>query len=359
MDKLLKVDNQIVGKLKDTEQLLKAITENMREILCIYTISDMQILYVSESFERIWGLKTEVVYENPEMVIETVHQKDKELFMNKMHHPGGTFDYRIVRPDKTIRWIRSSQTVISNEKNEPVRVIIVSDDITDLKEKEQMIFNADTLGAIGQLAAGIAHEIRNPMTAIKGFVQLWKQESINAYSDIILSELERVEFIMSEFLMLAKPQQSHKIEQINMRTLIEEVATFMRPEALLKNIEIKTQIDEQLPRLNVEQKQMKQVIINLMKNGIEAMLDGGILTVSVSVHSNKMFIEVIDQGIGIPEEAIPRLGEPFFSNKDKGTGLGLMVSKKMIHQHNGDLVFTSEEGKGTKARIILPVNSEK
>ncbi|OLN21582.1 hypothetical protein BTO30_13945 [Domibacillus antri] len=348
---------ETMAKLMDTEQRLQEITENIREIFCIYTVPDRQILYVSEAFERIWGSKRDAIYENPALIVKMVHPIDEHLFLKETNGRSGTFEYRIVRPDCSIRWIRSNKTVIYNENNEPVRVLSVSEDITELKEKEQLIQNADTLGAIGQLAAGIAHEIRNPMTAIKGFVQLWQQESVNPFSEIILSELARVEFIMNEFLMLAKPHHSHKMERIELKALIDEVVTFMSAEALLKNIDIKVDLQEQLPFLNLETKQIKQVLINLIKNGMEAMDEGGFIKVSAAKYPGAVSIDIIDQGIGISPEAIPHLGEPFFSNKENGTGLGLMVSMKIIDHHNGDLSFTSEEGQGTKATITLPVNS--
>lgn len=345
-------------RLQEMEQWMTDMSENIREMFCIHTVGDVKIVYISKSVEEIWGIKREAIYKNPVSLIEHVCLEDQDMFIKQIHQPEGTFDYRIIRADGLIRWIRSRQNVVYNDQHEPVRVISVSEDITELKEKEEHIHNADTLRAIGQLAAGIAHEIRNPMTAIKGFVQLWQQETFNPYSEIILSELAQIEFIMNEFLMLAKPQPTQKTATVNLHDLIDEVVTFMRAEASLKNIEIKVDIEDSLPLIEAESKQIKQVMINLIKNGIEAMFDGGRVIVSAAYAKESVFIHIIDQGVGIPKEAIPRLGEPFFSNKEKGTGLGLMVSMKMIAHHNGNLSFTSEEGKGTKATITLPVNKE-
>ncbi|OAH57874.1 MULTISPECIES: PAS domain-containing sensor histidine kinase [Bacillaceae] len=350
--------HKMCTRLQEIEQRMIEMSENIREMFCIYTVGDIEILYISEAFEEIWGIKRETIYKNPLSLIETVCLEDRDMFIRQLHHPEGTFDYQIIRADGCIRWIRSRQNVVYNNQDEPVRVISVSEDITELKEKEELIHNADTLGAIGQLAAGIAHEIRNPMTAIKGFVQLWQQETFNPYSEIILSELARVEFIMNEFLMLAKPQKTKKMNAVNLHALIDEVVTFMRAEASLKDIEIKMDIEGSLPLIEAEPKQIKQVMINLIKNGMEAMFDGGCVVVSATCVQESVLIHIIDQGVGIPKEAIPRLGEAFYSNKEKGTGLGLMVSMKMIAHHNGNLSFTSEEGKGTKATITLPVNKE-
>ncbi|WP_338754281.1 PAS domain S-box protein [Bacillus sp. FJAT-52991] len=348
-------------KLKESEKQIREITENINEVFCVHNVEGFELLYVSKAFEKIWKRSLSDLYQNHFQYIETIHPEDREYVIHQITHfkeAPDEFEFRMIRPSGEVRWIRSRQTVISNQANQPKRIISVLEDITELKEKDILIRKGDKLGAVGQLAAGIAHEIRNPLTTIKGFVQLWGKESPTKYSDIILSELQRIEFIMNEFLMLAKPHQELKMEKLHLNKILNEVMIFMQPEALLHNANIVNTLAANLPTIFGEMKQIKQVIINLIKNALEAMPNGGIITMLTKYDNNRVIIELIDEGIGIQKDRIARLGEPFYSNKEKGTGLGLMVSFKIIQNHKGTISFESEEGKGTKVIISLPVYKE-
>ncbi|MED0665771.1 ATP-binding protein [Bacillus badius] len=194
-----------------------------------------------------------------------------------------------------------------------------------------------------------------PSVPLKGFTQLWGQETHHKYSQIILAELDRIESIMQEFLMLAKPNQEMFFVEKKMNDILRDTIAFMEPEAMLYGVELILELAEELPLARVEEKQIKQVMLNLIKNAIEAMPDGGQVTIRTKkAGDDSIGIEVVDNGVGISQERIPHLGEPFYSNKEKGTGLGLMVSFKIIEHHKGKIFFESEEGKGTKVEIRLP-----
>ncbi|OZI10523.1 hypothetical protein CEW92_16395 [Bacillaceae bacterium SAS-127] len=348
-------------KLRESEKQVREITENINEVFCVHNVEGFELLYVSAAFEKVWQRSISDLYQNHFQYIETIHEEDREYLMHQFTHfkeGPDEFEFRIIRPSGEIRWIRSRQTVIYNKAKQPKRIISVMEDITELKEKDILIRKGDKLGAVGQLAAGIAHEIRNPLTTIKGFVQLWGKESQTKYSDIILSELQRIEFIMNEFLMLAKPHQELQMEKLNLNKILNEVIIFMQPEALLHNANIVSTLDHYLPETFGEMKQIKQVVINLIKNALEAMPKGGVITITTKHDNNRVILELIDEGVGIQKDRIARLGEPFYSNKEKGTGLGLMVSFKIIQNHKGTISFESEEGKGTKVMISLPVYEE-
>jgi len=205
------------------------------------------------------------------------------------------------------------------------------------------------------MAAGVAHEIRNPLTSLKGFVQLLqthggKQE----YFSIMLSELNRIEFIISEFLVLAKPQAVvHRLCEI--KPLLDHIITLAKTHAIMKNVQIITQYEPNLPCINAEENQIKQVFLNLLKNAIEAMPNGGEVRVSVRREEQTIVISFQDQGCGIPEDRIAKLGEPFYTTKETGTGLGLMVSFKIISHHGGNINVDSKVGVGTTFEVRLPV----
>ncbi|MBU7316323.1 PAS domain-containing sensor histidine kinase [Paenibacillus oleatilyticus] len=233
-------------------------------------------------------------------------------------------------------------------------------DITDAEKARELLEHSEKLSLVGQLAAGIAHEIRNPLTAIKGFIQLLKSNASDKpyYYDIISSEINRIEEIIGEMLVLSKPKEA-QIRPQDIRPLIGHVATLIDAQAIMNNIVIVTEYEEDLPLLECDENQLKQVFINLLKNAVEAMPNGGKLTLQVAAEAGgrQIAVRVIDQGCGIPAEKLASIGQPFYTTKEQGTGLGMMVSMKIIENHDGTMSIASEEGQGTKIEIRLPVKA--
>lgn len=233
-------------------------------------------------------------------------------------------------------------------------VQIILRDLSEHKHAEELMIRSEKLSVAGQLAAGIAHEIRNPLTAIKGFLQLMhgEIEKDNQYFEIIFSELNRIEMILSELLMLAKPQET-VFEKANVKTILLEVVTLLETEAILRNIVIEKKFSDENQEVVCDKNQLKQVFINLIKNAIEAMPNGGTVTISTKSENFSIVIEIKDEGEGIPKELLERLGEPFLTTKEKGTGLGLMITYKIVENHKGTIDVSSSE-KGTVFTIKLP-----
>lgn len=230
----------------------------------------------------------------------------------------------------------------------------IAKDITDSKLAEEMLRRSDKLSLVGQLAAGVAHEIRNPLTTLKGFVQLVRPNIDKRYADIMLSELERINLIVSEFLILSKPQ-AIKFAYRDIKEILESTISLLEPQAIIKNIQFRLLLSEQIPLIKCEENQLKQVFINILKNAIEAMPDGGMIKVDMKVKNEMVIIRIIDEGIGIDVNQLPKIGEPFFSTKANGTGLGLMVSFRIIEQHDGQIQISSKLNKGTTIEIKLPI----
>ncbi|PQB11555.1 PAS domain-containing sensor histidine kinase, partial [Bacillus velezensis] len=204
--------------------------------------------------------------------------------------------------------------------------------------------------------AGIAHEIRNPLTAIKGFLQLMKptMEENEHYFEIVFSELSRIELILSELLMLAKPQQNAVKERVNLKKIISEVTALLETQANLKGIFIKTDYEHDSMYINGDQNQLKQVFINLIKNAVESMPDGGTVHIIMTEDEYSVNVTVKDEGDGIPENVLKRIGEPFLTTKEKGTGLGLMVTFNLIKNHQGAIQVDSKPDRGTAFHITFP-----
>jgi PAS domain S-box-containing protein len=263
-------------------------------------------------------------------------------------------EYKIKRFDGTTRFFEVSSLYVEFEGKEAI--LSIGTDISDKKEEqEKLLRKSEKLALLGQMAAGIAHEIRNPLTSIKGFVQLFKSNSQkDEYFDIVLSELDRINGIVGEFLVLAKPT-ADIFEKQDLTKLINEVILLSNTQSILNNVEIKVENNLHAPMIHCEKNQLKQVFLNIIKNAIEAMPDGGQLTIKVMKKTgNTISVQFIDQGVGISEDRIPSLGEPFYTTKEKGTGLGLMICYKIIENHNGRLTIESQVGEGTKMEIELP-----
>ncbi|MNC38218.1 Sporulation kinase E [compost metagenome] len=175
--------------------------------------------------------------------------------------------------------------------------------------------------------------------------------------DLMLSELERINMIVSEFLILAKPQAVH-FQLRDVRLILGDVISLLDSQAHLFGIEFEARFSEQPATVHCEENQLKQVFINIVKNAIEAMPDGGTITLEQRMIEGTVVIVISDEGEGVPEDMLPKLGEPFFTNKETGTGLGLMVSQRIIQSHKGSLEIHSEYGSGAEVTIKLPEAGE-
>ena len=236
------------------------------------------------------------------------------------------------------------------------KIMIIVRDITERKKTEELLNKSDTLAAIGQLAAGVAHEVRNPLTVIKGFIQLFQinKEDQEKYFNLMLSEIERIEAILQEFLSIAKTDEINT-EKKNIYQIFKNVVSLMNTKAIMTNIQVELFTDTKDIIIECSENQLKQVFINILQNSIEAMPDGGRISIHIKeIGKDGIIISVIDKGIGIPEERIKRLEETFYSKKKKGTGIGLMLSYKIIESHQGNISIMSEVGVGTTVTIYLP-----
>ncbi|OLP63167.1 Sporulation kinase A [Bacillus pumilus] len=235
-------------------------------------------------------------------------------------------------------------------------VQIILRDISERKQTEELMLRSEKLSIAGQLAAGIAHEIRNPLTAIKGFLQLIKPKTKDRdqYFDIVFSELSRIEIILSELLMLAKPQQTASMQMLDLKKIIGEVTALLETQANLNGILMNTNDIEEDLLINGDQNQLKQVFINLIKNAVESMPDGGKVDITAKAEKGGIRVTIKDEGVGIPESVMKRIGEPFLTTKEKGTGLGLMVTFNILENHNGTISVDSQPEKGTAFHIMFP-----
>ncbi|WP_273852362.1 ATP-binding protein [Guptibacillus spartinae] len=213
----------------------------------------------------------------------------------------------------------------------------------------------EKLAVIGRIATGITHEIKNPLTSLKGFVQLQDLEKTYnpKYSRIMLQELERLTIIVNDLIVIGKPQ-SIQLKPVVLKDCLEYVVNLLEQEAERKQVTIYTSYPDERLKIMGEDVRLKQVFLNIVKNAIEAMPHGGEIRVRLVKEKEWTIIQIMDRGVGIPKEAIPQLNQAFYSTKENGTGLGLMVSYKIVEDYDGKIDVQSEVNQGTTFSISFP-----
>ena len=248
-------------------------------------------------------------------------------------------------------------SVYDCKKNLIVTTIL---DETEKIELQQKVEHQQALNVVGQMAASIAHEIRNPLTSLKGFTDLLKvdaTEDAQMYLSVIDSELQRMDQILSELLMISKPAHI-KSELLEFGKVVQHVIDLMMPDALMKNVMIQYISSPMTVLIEGNENRLKQVVLNLIKNAIESMYNGGTVKVEMCVNSSSILeLSITDEGSGMTSETIENLFEPFYTTKTTGTGLGLPFVKKVIEEHDGEIVIESELKKGTRFSLHLPIYS--
>ena len=222
-------------------------------------------------------------------------------------------------------------------------------------ESQESISINDKIELAGKLAAGVAHEIRNPLTSIKGFVQLLsKEESKPEYFSLIYSEIDRVEEIINKLMKLGEPH-SMQFQLNDVGNILGESILSMKNFALLKNINIVTSIESDIMSILCDKEQLQLVFDKIIKNAIEATPSNKNLYITCKKRDTQVHIMVKDYGVGIPKARLARIFEPFYCIKENGTGFGLMFSHKIVKEHHGNILIESELGQGTTVDIYLPL----
>jgi two-component system sensor histidine kinase PilS (NtrC family) len=239
--------------------------------------------------------------------------------------------------------------------------VVIFQDLTEYRDMETRLRASETLSAIGRMAANIAHEVRNPLASMSGSIQVLKgdldlKEDDLRLMDIILKETERLNDLVGNFLNYARPPDP-KFEDVYLKDVIMETVRLLNPFLSEKNVRLKTVLPEERVILSVDTSHMHQIIMNLVRNSVEALGEGGTVTVSLERESRDdgdfSLLSVSDNGAGIPEEILPEIFEPFKTTREQGTGLGLAIVYQLVQIHKGTVRVQSEVGKGTTVTIRL------
>ncbi|MEH7307687.1 PAS domain S-box protein, partial [Neobacillus drentensis] len=349
------------GHLKDT------IKENIdikfaldQSSIVAFTDAKGIITSVNEKFCEISKYKREEILGKDHNILNSgFHSKEffKDLWKTIGSGRVWKGEIRNKAKDGTYYWVDTTIVPFLNDHGKPYQYLAIRNDITERKRTEEVLHRQDKLAAVGQLAAGVAHEIRNPLTSMKGYAEFLQLDEKDPerleFLGIILDEIERVNTIVEDFMVLAKPK-AVELEEKNVVPVIKNVVSLLEFEARKKNVRLTFDCNQELIQIECDENRLKQVFLNFIKNGIEAMPNGGELHVKTIIHDNNVQISIQDTGVGISKEKLKKLGEPFYTTKKNGNGLGLMVSFKIIESHNGKVFVESEPNKGTTFNILLP-----
>lgn len=233
-----------------------------------------------------------------------------------------------------------------------------SERITKMKEYYEQVKHAERLKTTGELAAAVAHEIRNPLTVVKGYLQLYEQDAtldhpMKQSLPLLIEELESAEQVISQLLSLSRPTDL-KTESVDIRTAIHSVTELLQSYGLFNSNKIEVLIESD-SLIEINKIELHQLLVNIIKNAIEASNAGGEITVTAKeIEGNHVEIKVIDTGIGMSKEELALLGKPFYSLKSKGTGLGVMICTNIVEKYNGSINYKSAKGNGTTVAICFP-----
>ncbi|WP_347550609.1 ATP-binding protein [Pseudalkalibacillus hwajinpoensis] len=341
---------KMILELKESEEQFRNLFERALDGMAILSESG-HVVNVNCAFCRMFD-------QNYQSIVQTHYsevESDCEIIWDNPAKNGRSGEGKRFNP-KTKQTETFSFTLSYNIY--PGHHLVIVRDMTDIKEAEENLHKTETSNVLGELAAGVAHEIRNPLSTIKGFLQLLDgNKSVNdELLKVVLDEMGQVEEIVNEFLLLSK-REFTSYESIYLNELLKQVVERFSPLAAETGINI----IEVYGRTGIEcvgiRSHIKQVLSNIIENGIKAMPGGGKLRITLSKeHEKSILIVVEDEGNGIPDHLIHRLGEPYYQTSEQGTGLGLMVSYKVVKEHGGQINVSSVRGSGTTFKITLPVD---
>ncbi|MGN7477131.1 two-component system sensor histidine kinase NtrB [Solibacillus silvestris] len=361
-----KVEKKAIDReynLNSKHAYLNLFFEQAKDAIAVFDLEE-RVIAVNPAFEKLYGWsKAEAIGRSLPLVPpeneEGAKQRTKDLKRGKSYHLFETTD---MRKDGTVFDAQISLTPILSPHGEIIAASVISRDISYIKENENLILQSEKLKLVGELAAGVAHEIRNPMTVISGYVQMMNEDKNSPYYEytkLIQNETERIELILSEFLVLSKPQ-ANQFVPINLAEALTEVASFFQYELQQRIIQLHTVNEYPNTIILGNKNQIKQIFINLFKNAIEAIHNDGTITLKVckSDDGKEIFIRIIDTGCGIPPHVLEHIFEPFYTTKTKGTGLGMVIINKIIQDHNGSIKIASQQHAGTDILLSFPIVEE-
>lgn len=329
--------------LEKQEARFRLLAENAKDIIYRYRLQpSLACEYISPAAEDITGYKPEEYYANPGLIIEVVHLDDRPSlpkFDQTLTPTEMPVAFRLIRKDQSQIWVEQHIVPIRGKSGDLSAVEGIIRDVTARKELEQELFRLDRLNIVGQMAANIGHEIRNPLTTVRGYLQVMsRKQELERYGDnfrLLLDELDRANALITEYLSLSKNRLTDQ-QPRNLNTIIESLFPLILADAAISNHVVRLELGD-LPELPLDEKEIRQLLLNFARNGLEAMEPGKTLTIRTSADDDAVILAVQNEGPEIPPEVMEKLGIPFFTTKEKGTGLGLAICYSIANRHRAKI----------------------
>jgi len=347
-------------ELLSKEGYLKLFFENAKDSIAVFDLNN-NVIAVNPAFVKLYGWSKEECIGKPIPLVppdNIDHANDRIRRLLE----GGSFDLletKDMKKDGTFFDAEITLSPIMDAEGRIIATSVITRDISYKKEAEQIRIQSEKLKMAGEIAAGVAHEIRNPLTVISGFVQMMNDNQNSPYSyytNLIDSEIDRINLIISEFLVLSKPNSINQID-FKIDQVVCDILTLYKPELQARSISLSEHWNAKDTIITGDANQIKQVFINLIKNAVEAIEKDGNITLTIEKTSEHYCsIKIKDTGLGMKKEVIDHIFEPFYTTKPEGTGLGMMITEKIIQEHHGHIKIDSTYGKGTEITILLPLS---
>ena len=348
--------------LVNKEVQYRLLAENAVDIIYRYQLlPEAKFEYVSPAVFPITGYTPEEYYANSKLLFHLIHPDDSSTFSHFINSQSSTdtppLTFRLIRKDQRTIWIEQTGVPIYANDGKIQALEGNIRDVTSRKDLEQIALRVDRLNTVGEMAASVAHEIRNPMTTVRGYLQLLvNKKEFSHYQDrfeLMIGELDRTNTIIREYLCLAKDKRAD-LKSCCLNSIIKSMFPLIQADAIASSKDVTHDLTE-IPELYLDENEIRQLLLNLVRNGLEAMSSGGSLALRTFMDKDKIVLSVSDQGSGIPEHILNNLGTPFLTTKDNGTGLGLPMCYRIAHRHQADIkVETSGQGTTFFVRFSLP-----
>ena len=362
--------------LRASEERFRQMEENIREVFWMTSPDKNHMIYISPGYEEIWGRTCASLYERPRSWLDAIHPEDRERVVGALEkQPQGEYDeeYRIVRSDGSVRWIRDRAFPIRNESGEVYRIVGIAEEITERKQMEQQLRQADKLAALGTLLSGVAHEVNNPLFVISSYAEVATEKLRQAQYEGLDGDLaeireatQQASVIVKRFLGAAR-SAGGRSEPCRVDALVQRILELVANDFTIHQIAVRTIFHSDLPPVLADPHELTQVFLNLFTNARQAMAavrGPAMLTVTTALrsHQHKSWVEirVADNGPGIAPQHLPFIFDPFFTTKPvgKGTGLGLSICHRIVTELGGTLTCESAVGHGATFIVRLPVAPE-
>lgn len=345
-------------ELKYRVDYLNYLINNMNEVFATYDREQL-ITFVNSGIKKSLGYEPDELIGQPALILVSPSQRGKiaRQIEHRLRYGGtATFETLFAHKDGSEVLVRvKSAPIIENGVINGVTVLL--EDISEYRKMEKEMARLDQLNTVGEMAAGIGHEIRNPMTTVKGFLQLLGQDEgllhYNDYFNIMMEELERANAIISEFLSLAKDKLVN-LQLHNLNHLITAIYPLLRADAILSDKNVLLDLSD-IPDLLVDEAEIRQLLLNLVRNGLEAMEAGGKVYIETYQEGPEVILAVRDEGSGIDSSLLDKLGTPFLTTKEEGTGLGLAICYSIVVRHNAIIEpITGPDGTTIRIHFNVP-----